>query len=140
MYLVDENTPQLYLAHWTGFFHQREEAAAVTETAGTEQKPKLTTKEKGKAAKGRATKGKGRSKMSNAKGNKAGMPGLNSRVFANESGTLSVKTLSVIGEETVDSCQSIPSTFGKAFHYIKYHISYKATELLNFTYLIVQSF
>ncbi|KAH8152350.1 uncharacterized protein LAJ45_03777 [Morchella importuna] len=41
-----------------------------------------------------------------------------------------------IGEEIAGSRASIPSAFGKAFRDIKYHASYKATELMNFMHLI----
>ncbi|RPB06453.1 hypothetical protein P167DRAFT_478482, partial [Morchella conica CCBAS932] len=41
-----------------------------------------------------------------------------------------------IGAEIADSRCTIPSAFGKAFRDIKYHASYKATELMNFMHLI----
>ncbi|KAH8152747.1 uncharacterized protein LAJ45_02971 [Morchella importuna] len=58
------------------------------------------------------------------------------REVERDSYALSKKIWDKIGAEIADSRCTIPSAFGKAFRDIKYHASYKATELMNFMHLI----
>lgn len=126
MHLVDENIPRLFLAHWMG-------AVLLKQNSPAETQPK-----------GRKPKQKGKKKTRKEKANKNGTTATTATPFSETMGPtptepyiLSTKTWGLIGNEISKSRKLFPTAFGKALRDIsKYHASYKASELLNFMYLI----
>ncbi|KAH8153286.1 uncharacterized protein LAJ45_02873 [Morchella importuna] len=165
MHLLDENTPRLYLAHWMGIYRDKE-TTALFKRQGMEddrdfnnsqarsnanidsQEHDELLQQGSQAGSQSHSQAIPRSQSDVQSQSQAGS--LKQRLLRgrwvvsfnaaaddhSESYILPKKAWDRIGAEIADSRASIPTAFGKAFRDIKYHASYKATELMNFMHLI----
>ncbi|KAH8151229.1 uncharacterized protein LAJ45_03772 [Morchella importuna] len=158
MHLVDENTPRLYLAQWMGVFRDRELAlrakmaqaevdasqvgSSHAQSEGMSQSQVEVQQESQFDSQTNTQQGGSQSQtQGERRKRRKGRRGVSFNAdieedYVEDAFILPKRMWDRIGEEIAGSRASIPSAFGKAFRDIKYHASYKATELMNFMHLI----